>query len=361
MSLRTSQRRGLTLVASAAVAALALSACAAPAPEPAEPGAYGEISLQYSWIKNEEFAGEFYAEEKGYYTEAGFSKVNGISGPSNGVAELLNGTVQVALSDAASIGSAVAEQGAPLKIIAATFQKNPFTILSLKDGGNIQTPQDLIGKKIGVQESNVNVFNALLKANNIDINDLEVVTVQFEPTPLTNGDVDGFMAYLTNETVTVALSGFEITNLAYAENGVPYVAETYTVTDDYLANNKELLKAFLIAEIKGWTDTFKEPAADTVALITKYYDAAAEEGALNANFGPLDPVKTEAALKAQAELISTEETIANGLFTISDALKAQSITSLAAAGWTLTADQLFDTTIIDEIYAEFPELKAYLP
>ena len=29
---------------------------------------FGEISLQYSWIKNEEFAGEFYAYDKGYYT-----------------------------------------------------------------------------------------------------------------------------------------------------------------------------------------------------------------------------------------------------------------------------------------------------
>ena len=33
--------------------------------------------------------------------------------------------------------------------------------------------------------------------------------------------------------------------------------------------------------------------------------------------------------------------------------------SLAAAGWDVTVEELFDTTIIDEIYAENPELKAY--
>ena len=79
-----------------------------------------------------------------------------------------------------------------------------------------------------------------------------------------NGDVDGFMAYLTNEAITVELAGYEITNLPYAENGVPYVAETYSVTDEYLAENQDLLKAFLTAEIKGWTDVFKEPTDDTV-------------------------------------------------------------------------------------------------
>jgi hypothetical protein len=60
---------------------------------------YGEISVQYSWIKNEEFAG-----------------------PDTGVAKLLSGTVEVALSDAASVGAAIAEQEAPLKIIGATLQ-----------------------------------------------------------------------------------------------------------------------------------------------------------------------------------------------------------------------------------------------
>lgn len=360
-TLERSRLRRVGLVAAlTAASALVLSGCTT-TPEDAGTSdgtpEYGEISVQYSWIKNEEFAGEFYAEENGYYTEAGFSKVYGISGPNTGVAVLLSNTVQVALSDAASVGAAVAEQDAPLKIIGTTFQKNPFTILSLADGGNIQTPEDLKGKRIGVQDSNASVFQALLNANGIDISELTVVPVEFDPTPLTNGEVDGFMAYLTNESVTVELSGYEVTNLAYADNGLPYVAEAFAVTDQYLADNRELLKAFLIAEIKGWTDVFKKPSDETVALITKYYDQSAADGELT--FGPLDPVKTEAALAAQLLLISTEETEANGLFTISDSLKSETLASLAAAGWELTEDQLFDTSIIDEIYEEFPELKVY--
>ncbi|CAN7154867.1 ABC transporter substrate-binding protein [Microbacterium sp. LjRoot45] len=359
--------RVLVTAAVAVASVLALSACAgdtSPAPAGSGDAAdFGEISVQYSWIKNEEFAGEFYAYENGYYEDAGFSNVVGISGPDTGVAKLLSGTVQVALSDAASIGAAIAEQDAPLKIVGATFQKNPFTILSLADGGNIMTPQDLVGKTIGVQDSNASVFQALLNANGIDPADVTVVPVDFDPTPLMNGDVDGFMAYLTNEALTVELAGYDITNLAYAENGVPYVAETFSVTDQYLAENKDLLKAFLTAEIKGWTDVFQNSTDDTVALIEKYYNAEAEESSegLEAVFGALDPTKTGMGLEAEKLLISTEETEANGLFTISDELKQQTVDSLAAAGWDVTVDQLFDTTIIDEIYAENPDLIDYLP
>lgn len=360
-------RRVTAAVAASAAAALVLAACASgdtTTPDAsAGEASFGEISVQYSWIKNEEFAGEFYAYENGYYDEAGFSDVIGISGPDTGVAKLLSGTVQVALSDAASVGAAIAEQEAPLKIIGATFQKNPFTILSLADGADIKTPEDLIGKKIGVQDSNASVFAAILNANGISPDQVEVVPVDFDPTPLMNGDVDGFMAYLTNEALTVELAGYEITNLPYADNGVPYVAETYTVTDQYLAENEELLKAFLIAEIKGWTDVFQNPTEDSVSLIETYYNQAAADNAegLESVFGALDPVKTGKGLEAEKLLISTEETEANGLFTISDELKEQTVASLEAAGWTVSVDDLFDTTLIDEIYAENPELKAYLP
>ena len=358
-------RRATTLLATAAAAALTLSACASSSSEPAASGSpdeaasYGEISVQYSWIKNEEFAGEFYAYENGYYDEAGFSNVVGVAGPDTGVAKLLSGSVQFALTDAASVGAAVAEQDAPLKIIATTFQKNPFTILSLKDGANIATPQDLIGKKIGVQDSNASVFAALLNANGIDASEVEIVPVDFDPTPLMEGQVDGFMAYLTNEAITVEMAGHEVTNLAYADNGLPYVAESFAVTDQYLAENPELIKAFLIAEIKGWTHTFTEPIDDTVAKVIEHYNASAAAGDLT--FGDLDPAKTAAGIEAQALLISTDETEANGLFTISDELKEQTLASLSASGWDLEADQLFDTTIIDEIYAENPDLLDYLP
>lgn len=356
-SLKTQGRGFKNFVKAVAVSgalALTLSACASgdtPAEEtPSTEGAanHGELSIQLSWIKNEEFAGEYFADSNGYFADAGFSGVTMTPGPSTGVAELLSGSAHVALSDSSSVGTAIANEDAPLKIIGATFQKNPFTILSLADGGNIATPEDLLGKKIGVQDSNASVFAALLAANDISPDDLEIVPVQYDPSPLIEGQVDGFVAYLTNEAISVAAEGYDTVNLTYADNGLPYVAETFTVTDEFLAENRDLLKDFLIAEIKGWSDNIQDPE-EGARLAVEEYGADLD----------LDYDKTLEGNHAQIQLITTEETEANGLFTISDALKEQTIASLNAAGLEITADELFDTTLLDEIYAENPDLVNY--
>ncbi|MBF0816021.1 twin-arginine translocation pathway signal protein [Microbacterium paludicola] len=343
-------RRGLAAAGLTLTGAIALSACAggaAPAAEAeGEDAGHGSITVQQSWIKNEEFAGEFYATTKGYYEEAGFDEVTLLEGPSTGVAELMGGTVQVALNDPLAVGAAVANEGATIKMIGATFQKNPFTVLSLKDGADIATVDDLKGKKIGVQDSNRAAFDAFLEANGIGQDELEIVAVQYDPAPLTNGEVDGFYAYLTNEALTVKLAGNEITNLPLADNGFPLVAETVSVTDQYLAENRELLKDFLVAEIKGWTDVLADP------------EQAAED--VVADFGTdLDPVKTLEAMNAQAELISTPDTEANGLFTITEEMQQATVDSLAGAGIDVAVEDIFDLSLLDEVYAENPELVDY--
>ena len=347
--------RVVTAVIGAALAATALAGCASGG-DPASAGSsgdgatgFGDLTVQLSWVKNEEFAGEFFADSEGYYTDAGFDTVTLVPGPSTGAAELISGSADVALSDAISIGSVVASEGAPLKIIGTTYQKNPFTVLSLADGGNIATPDDLIGKKIGVQDSNTALFKALLAANGIDESELTIVPVQYDPAPLLNGEVDGFIAYLTNESITVAASGVEVTNLPFADNGLPFVAETITVTDDAIANDREKLKAFLVAEIKGWTDAVNDPEAGAKLAVSDYgkdLDLILENSVAGAT--------------VQAEqLVVSDETAENGLFTISDSLQKETVKSLAGAGITLEASDLFDLSLLEEVYEENPDLIAY--
>ena len=76
--------------------------------------------------------------------------------------------------------------------------------------GDIATPADLVGKKIGVQAGgNEILFKALLAANDIDEKDVTIVPVEYDPAPLVNKEVDGFVAYLTNEAILVASQGIE--------------------------------------------------------------------------------------------------------------------------------------------------------
>ena len=80
------------------------------------------------------------------------------------------GKVDVGLSAPDATARLITEQGAPLKIIGSTFQKNPFCILSLRGGqADPRRPRTSTGKKIGVQAgTEPAIFAGFLKANGID-------------------------------------------------------------------------------------------------------------------------------------------------------------------------------------------------
>ena len=151
-----------------------------------------------------------------------------------------------------------------------------------------------------------------------------------------------------NEAITLEMQGLATTNLPFAENGLPFVAETVAATDDTIANKRDMLKDFLKAEIRGWTDAVADPQAGADLALNTY----------GADLG-LDPAKTLAGSKAQNALVVSDETAKNGLFTISDALQKMTIDSLAGAGITLKASDLFDLSLLSEVYAENPDLVAY--
>jgi ABC-type nitrate/sulfonate/bicarbonate transport system substrate-binding protein len=348
-------RRDFLRLGGLGAAGLALAACgggssgSAPAAgASAAPASFGDLSMQLSWIKNIEFGGEYMADSKGYYTQAGLSKVDLVTGPVDSAdALVVAGNVTVGVSAPDATARFITEQGAPLKIIGATFQKNPFCILSVEQGKPIRTLADLAGKTVGIQAgTNQQIFAGFLKANGIDPASVKQVVVQYEPTPLTEKKVDGFMAFLTNEPFLVKQQGFTPVTLAFADNGLPLASETLVVLQDTIDKDRDKLKAFLKAEIQGWNDAVADPAAVAKLAVETYGKDL-----------KLDLAGQTEQAKAQNELVSTAETKTNGLFTISDAAVAANLKSLGSMGITVTADQLFDLSLVKEVYAENPSLK----
>ncbi|MDO3648816.1 ABC transporter substrate-binding protein [Nocardia mangyaensis] len=308
---------------------------------------YGEVAVQLSWIKNIEFAGEYFADSRGYFRDAGFGAVDLIAGGAASTsveAGLDTGKVWIGLSAPQTTAPAILE-GLPAKIVGATFQKNPFAIVS-SAADPIKSPAEMKGRKIGVQDTNQLIFAALLAANGIEPDEVTVVPAQFDPTPLANGEVDGWVSYVTNEPIVLAAKGFANDHFLFADFGLPLVAETFTVTQDTIDNERDKLKAFLIAEIKGWKDAVADPA-ESARLAVEIYGK--DQG--------LDLAEQTEEAIAQNDLVVSPDTEANGLFTMTDALIEQNIAALRTAKIDITADQLFDMSILNEIYAENPDLK----
>jgi ABC-type nitrate/sulfonate/bicarbonate transport system substrate-binding protein len=307
---------------------------------------FGSFDFQCSWIKNVEFAGEYIADTNGYYKAVGFSSVNLITGGPgiNQDSVVDSGKAFMGTSDPTITAPAILS-GANLIVVGAQYQKSPFAIMSLKSNP-IPTPADMKGKKIGVQPTNESIWNAFLTVNNIDPASVTRVSVGFDTSELVAGAVDGWFSFITNEPNELKVKGIDTVTFLLSENNLPLVSQHYIVNKKALADNRDKIKAGLLAEVKGWRDSIKDPSMGAKLAATKY--------GVDLKLNEAEQTLESAA---QNELILTADTRANGIFTVTDKHVDETISSLAKSGINITKDKLFDLSLINEIYSENPDLK----
>lgn len=304
---------------------------------------FGELAIQFSWIKNIEFAGNYMADSKGYYADAGFSSVNLVAGPGDAIAPLVTGDVMYSFLGSETLAAAVINDDVPIKVIGANFQKNPFCILFLEDNP-IPDPDALRGKTIGVQVPNEQIWQALLRKNGLEEgtgpDKVNKIVVDFEPTPLTNGECDGFFSFITNEPNILRTQGLEVGTLNLFDVGITLYQQLYGVTVDTLENNRDALVAAMRAESKGWQDAIANHQEAIDLTLNEY----------GADLG-LDPESQELEIESQSELQQSAATAANGLFYMSDEDIELNLSVLADLGLEVSPD-LYTNEILDEIYAD---------
>ena len=295
------------------------------------------LSYQLSWLPTVEHAGAYAAIDKGYYADEGLDVTLLPGGPNVQVAaNITGGQSLVGATGADNFASAVLE-GAPLKIFAARLQRNAFCIVS-PSGAPISSPEELIGKRIGVAQANTTPWQLFLGLNEIDEGDIEVVPVQFDPSPVANGEVDGQMVFYVNEPAQLEVSGVETHSMLFADFGFALYGGCYAATTDTIAEQGELLASFLRAERLGWADALADAA---------YARDLTIEG-LGADAG-LDPEQQLLQAERMADLMATDLTEEEGLLYLgADDIEAN-IATLGASGLDITADDLFTTEILDRL------------
>ena len=230
----------------------------------------GALHLQLNWIRNFEFAGSYLADSKGYYKSEGFSSVDlKTGGPSVAVEPIVaSGRATLAYGVTELTATAI-QKGAPLKIIGAGLQKNPLVIMSLAKTP-LKKPGDLIGKKIGVQAFEDSIWEAFLKINKIAASSVKKVPVQFDPAPLVNGEVDGFLSFSTNEPVALAAQGVKTHLLYLGDFGFDLFEQVYMVNTSTLKKQRPAIVAAMRAEARGWRANIKDPTAGPKLGVSVY-------------------------------------------------------------------------------------------
>jgi ABC-type nitrate/sulfonate/bicarbonate transport system substrate-binding protein len=296
----------------------------------------GSLAYQLSWVKNIQFAGSYFAASRGYYKDEGLSKVSLVAGGPNVTVEpqIVAGK-QLIGNTSPDFVAAARKEGAPLIIIGAQYQKNPFAIMSMTKTP-LKKPEDMIGKRIGVATTNTVIWKNFLKVNHINEDDLTVVPVQFDPLPLTEGVVDGWMGFYINQPNILRAQGFDVTTFLFDDFNYPLFGQVYVVTEDTLAEHRAQLVAFMRAETRGWQDVLDNPEEGARLAVEDYGKGLG-----------LDLAEQTLEIKDQNGLLTSPTTDANGLFYMSKAKITQSMDSMSAGGLTgVKAKDLFTNEIV---------------
>jgi ABC-type nitrate/sulfonate/bicarbonate transport system substrate-binding protein len=309
--------------------------------------AYDELTVQLSWFKNMEFAGDYIAEQEGYYTEQGFASSELIAGGPDvdTLALILSDKALFTYTGSEVVAGAILNNEAPLKIIGAQFQTNPFCILSLADKKPIRTAEDMKGKTIGVQAANDPVWAALMQITGLEEgtgpDQVNKVPAGFDPSPLETGEMDGFFSFATNEPWVQYTRGQKPVVLLLADLGFTLYQQLYVVTQDVFDNRKDELIAAMSATAKGW-----QHAITDIELAKKY--------TLETYGKDLDliPESQELEGKMQSKFLEGgSESVEKGIIRMADADIDANLKTLALLG--LEIDKSYYTNeIMDAVYKD---------
>lgn len=247
------------------------SAPTADAPSP-EAVALTKIRLPMGYIPDPQYAPFYVAVDRGYYAEAGLEMEFDYSFETDGVA--LVGANELPFAIVSGEQAILARaQGVPVVYVLEWYQKFPIAVVS-KASANISTPQDLIGRSVGLPfffGASYVGYVGLLSANGIaqdQVNATEIGFTQIES--LLTDQVEAVVGYANNEPVQLQAQG-EAINVLYVADYVNLVANGIITNEKLIAENADLVQRFVDATLRGLADTLADPAA-AYQISKKYVD-----------------------------------------------------------------------------------------
>lgn len=251
-----------------ALLASLLSACTPTAP--AAPDALALTFMAgYKPQANLPFVGVYVAQEKGFFQEENLTvTIEHSPGRGEHLQLVAAGKVQVTTQDAAVMLQRRADPGLPLVSIALLGQRGQQAFAALASKG-LKSPKEWEGLTVGYKGTPPPDLTALLKAAGADPAKIELVNVGFDPRLLTEGKVDVYPIFKSNEPFLIESWGYELTLWDPSDFGVPSLGLTYVTSEDTLAKQPETLRRFLRAALRG-IEYARDNRDEAVQAVLKY-------------------------------------------------------------------------------------------
>lgn len=245
------------------VIGLILSACSLSAKPSLTP-----ITVQLQWTHQAQFAGLYAADQNGYFSDEGLV-VSFLEGGTevDRLTPVIDGGAQFSMATADEILLWRAE-GNPLRAVATIYRRSPTVFIALKQTG-ITKPQDFAGKTIRVTANLVPSLHAMTAHVGILPDEYTEVVLPSDVNAFASGVVPIWGGFTTGFVISAKEAGLEFNTIFPDDYGVHFYADTIFATDDFIAENPDLVLRFLRATFKGWTYAVEHPA-EVGTMILKY-------------------------------------------------------------------------------------------
>lgn len=263
------------------------------------------------------FVGAYVAQEKGFFADEGLAvTIEHSAGGGEHLQLLAAGEVQVTTQDAAVLLQRRADPGLPLVSIGLIGQRGQQAFVALANSG-LASPADWAGHTVGFKGTPPPDLFAILAANGLTEDDMELVNVGFDPRTLTEGLVDVYPVFKSNEPNLIRGWGFDVVQWEAADYDVPTLGLTYVTTEELIESDPELLQSFMNAVLQGIEYAQNNPD-EAVEIVLKYAGEDADADHMRfmleselADAASADGFgwQTEAQWQALADMLQTYESL----------------------------------------------------
>ena len=243
-----------------------------------------QVKVGMSWILNDGGAAWYNAVELGFFSDLCMEVelVRGKTGWGH-LPTLVDGGVDFAVSAGGSILPVFVSspERADVVAVGSLIKHSPYIWLGLDhDTPTDQrstkklTPQDFIGKTIGLHEGEGYFFDFISNRYGVSSDQVELVVTGFTPDPVLAGEMDYTGAWLINEPRLMEEQGYmNWVTFQFSEWGLNDYSEVMTVRRATLEDNPDLVRRYLAAVIQGLKYVLDNPEASAEIAVRYAVDA----------------------------------------------------------------------------------------
>lgn len=252
--------------------------------EPMECDSVDSIKVGMPWILNDEEAPWYNAVELGYFADVCLEVALVAGGPGvDHLQTLAGGAVDIAIVAGGSRVPSIVFSPTPADVVAVgTFLKHsPYIWLGLdpdtpqdQRSDKVITPQDFIGKRIGLQGADDYLFNFIANKHDIPKDEVTLMEGGFTPDPVLMGAMDYIGAWIVNQPRLLEEQGYmNWVAFRFSDWGWDGYGDVTVVRRETLDENEDLVRRFLAAQSRGVDYLLDNPDASAEIAVVYGVDA----------------------------------------------------------------------------------------